>query len=134
MTHYSKGSSNVIMSGGSSGNNGMSPPDIPTKLATCTCPPGATGPVGPPGPPGSIPEPKATILKSEFVEPTASPDQFDGYDDHPRNVLAAHARAEVTHANVDDTTGYVDDYTYENYSGDYYSSLTDDEDHIQHNK
>ena len=79
-------------------------------------------------------EPKTTILKSEFVEPTASPDQFDGYDDHPRNVLAAHARAEVTHGNVEDTTGYVDDYTYENYSGDYYSSLTDDEDHIQYNK
>ena len=47
--------------------------------------------------------------------------------------LAAHASAEVTHGNVDDTTGYVDD-TYENYSGDYYSSLTDDEDHIQYNK
>ena len=69
-----------------------------------------------------------TDRKTDFAEPTASPntDEYEGYDSHPRNVIA--------HANSDDS--YVNEYTYDEYSGDYYStsSLTDDEDHLGYSK
>ena len=47
------------MSGGSSGNSAMPPPEVPKtfdQAGSCTCPPGPIGPAGPAGPPGTIPE------------------------------------------------------------------------------